>query len=127
MSDLNITMIAGNLTADPILRTAGTRHITEATLANNEEWTDAKTGVQKERTSFIGLIGHGHSARTLATFGKGDRIYIVGKLIQEETAPGPRGGAPKSKTKVRVVRALREPIPAIITEADPHEPDRSHE
>ncbi len=103
---INHTAIEGRLLTDPVFRTEGEREIAEVSIAHEERWRERITGAEKERVSYFGIIAHGNPAASLREVKKGQMIIVIGKLMQEETPEGPRGGKPKSKTKVRALRIL---------------------
>lgn len=102
-SDLNIAILEGVLIGTPSARETGDSCVTECSVATREEWE--KHGEIKERTSFLGLVAHGPTARTLAQMTKGTRVWMVGRWCTVEGTPGPRGGR-TSSTKMRVIHII---------------------
>lgn len=118
-SDTNISLIEGVLLADPKGRERGDidSFFTEASIATTEQWM--KQDKLQERTSFLGLVAHGHTGRVLATMKKGTRIWVIGRWCTIEGPEGPRGGK-TTHTKCRcivVVPKLNDEALALLINA----------
>ena len=86
--------IAGNLTADPELRSVnGGRSVVSFSIADNRRWADKTTGATQEAVTYLDVTAWGpmatHVAASLRT---GDRVLVTGRLEQRswETQDGQR-------------------------------------
>ncbi len=104
---INNLQLEGHILTSPTLRDDG--HV-EATLQSHEGWLDA-SGALKTRENMLGLIALPDSpaARWLKEAKAGTRILVIGSLRTHDIPPGPRGGQPKTKTKIRI-RQIYLPI-----------------
>lgn len=100
MSSYNRTIIMGNLTRTPELRTIpGGTSVTDVTIAVNETYNDS-TGQRQESTSFVDVTFWGKNAETLCKYKKqGDSILVEGRLKQD-TWEDKETGKKRSKLKV---------------------------
>jgi single-strand DNA-binding protein len=99
---MNRVELAGGLPRDPEVRalSSGTL-VCEFTVAVREAWS-YKDRLDKVRTNFIGCVAWGDLAQYAADhFHKGDEVYLLGQLTQEEYEG--RDSKKVSKTKVRVI------------------------
>jgi len=76
--------IAGNLTADPELRSVnGGRSVVSFSIAENRRWADKTTGATQEAVTYLDVTAWGpmatHVAASLRT---GDRVLVTGRLEQ---------------------------------------------
>jgi single-strand DNA-binding protein len=81
---MNVTIVSGNITADPELRFLPSGSgVCQFTVANNRKWKD-RDGQLKEEVSFLGVQAFGKQAETIAQyFKKGSPILVSGRLRQE--------------------------------------------
>ena len=95
---LNKVFIAGNLTRDPELRTAGTTTVAGFGVAVNRKWRD-KDGTGKEETTFVDVEAWSKTADLVGQFlHKGSGVLIEGRL-KLDTWEDKEGGK-RSKLKV---------------------------
>jgi single-strand DNA-binding protein len=96
----NRVILAGNLTRDPVLRTAGERPVVDFSLAINRRFK-GKDGEQKESTTFIDADAWGSTANLVANYlKKGSPCLIEGELKQDTWTD--KDGQKRSKLKVVV-------------------------
>ncbi len=90
--DLNRTMLIGNVTRDPELRTTPTgQTVCSFGLATNRMWKDRQTGERKQSVEFHNIVAWSGLAQTIGQFvKKGSRLYIDGRL-QTRTWDDPAG------------------------------------
>lgn len=81
---INTVVLAGNLVANPELRTTpGGTSVTDLRLAVNEHWTDSE-GNKQEKAHFFDVTVWGKQAESVCRFlGKGDLIAVEGSLRQD--------------------------------------------
>jgi single-strand DNA-binding protein len=79
---LNKVMLIGNITRDPITKTAGNGvPFCAFGLATNTSWTDKETGETKERTEYHNLIAFSKLAEICAKLlATGMMVYIEGEI-----------------------------------------------
>lgn len=89
--DLNRTMIIGNVTRDPEVRTTTTgQTVCSFGIATNQQWTDAQ-GQKQQRTEFHNIVAWSKLAEICGQYlGKGRKAYIEGRLQTREWE-GPDG------------------------------------
>lgn len=90
--DLNRTMLIGNVTRDPELRTTPSgQTVCSFGLATNRMWKDRQTGERKQSVEFHNIVAWSGLAQTIGQFvKKGSRLYIDGRL-QTRTWDDPAG------------------------------------
>ena len=90
--DLNRTMLIGNVTRDPELRTTPNgQTVCSFGLATNRMWKDRQTGERKQSVEFHNIVAWSGLAQTIGQFvKKGSRLYIDGRL-QTRTWDDPAG------------------------------------
>jgi single-strand DNA-binding protein len=83
--NINLTILGGNLTADPEMKhTPANLAICNFSIANNRKWKDKNTGQQQEEVSFFRCAAFGRTAETISQyFRKGSAIVIEGRLKQD--------------------------------------------
>jgi len=113
MASFNKVILAGNLTRDPELRTAGTGGAKVATfgLAVNEVFRDKNTGALAERPVFVDVDVWDKQAENAAQhLRKGRNILVEGRLQMDAWE---KDGQKRTKLKVRasVVKFLGPPQP----------------
>ena len=76
--------IAGNLTADPELRSVnGGRSVVSFSIAENRRWADKTTGATQEAVTYLDVTAWGPMADHVATsLHTGDRVLVTGRLEQ---------------------------------------------
>ncbi len=102
---LNQLTVAGNLTADPVLRAVGAdRAVAHFTIATNRRWKD-RDGVPHSAATFVACTAWSPLAELVAKhFAKGDPLYVQGR-IELESWDGKDGG--KNTRPVCVVDTVR--------------------
>lgn len=115
--DVNMAILAGNLTADPELKqTPAGESVTKFTLAIHRKY--AKRG-EEQKTDFISVIAWRQQAEFLSRYAhKGDTVYAVGEIQ-------PRSYNDKSGNKqyvveivaseVKIVSSKRQEVPSVAT------------
>lgn len=99
--NLNSVTLAGNLTRDPELKTAGQTQVCNFSVAVNRKWKDA-SGVEKEEVYFGDCTAFGRTAEAIAKYlRKGRGIYVQGRLSRDEWNDKTTGEK-KSRTKIIV-------------------------
>lgn len=81
MRDLNKTMLIGNLTRDPELRSIPSgQTVASFTIATNRSWNDAAGELQKA-VEYTDVVAWGKLAEIAGQiFKKGRRVYVEGRL-----------------------------------------------
>jgi single-strand DNA-binding protein len=98
---INRVLLTGNLTADPELVQAGKGKVVNASLANNQFYTDGDEE-RKQITTFVDLKIWGTAAENLAKFARqGREIFVEGELRQDRWEDD--RGNKRSKTFVKVL------------------------
>lgn len=102
--NMNLVVLAGNLTRDPELRFTGTgTAVAEFGLANNRKWK-GQDGEEKEEVSYFNCVAFGRTAEIVCDwFGKGGAICVEGRL-QQQRWEDKATGKPQSGVKVIVER-----------------------
>jgi single-strand DNA-binding protein len=79
--NFNQTIICGNITRDPELRTLPNgQHVCEFTVATNRVWTD-KGGEKQEQTEFHMVVSFGKQAEFITQYvRKGALLMVRGRL-----------------------------------------------
>jgi len=79
--NLNKALIAGRLTADPVLKTTPQgQSVATFSIATNSTWTD-KSGARKEEVEYHNIVVWGRQAETSAQFlTKGSVALVEGRL-----------------------------------------------
>jgi single-strand DNA-binding protein len=81
--NINRILFTGNLTADPELVQAGKGKLVNASLANNQFYTDGDEERQ-QITTFIDLKIWGNAAENFSKFARqGQEIFVEGELRQD--------------------------------------------
>jgi single-strand DNA-binding protein len=101
--NINLTILGGNLTADPEMKyTSANLAICNFSIANNRKWKDKNTGQQQEEVSFFRCAAFGRTAETISQyFRKGSAIVIEGRLKQDRWQDRDTG-ANRSEVKIDV-------------------------
>ena len=99
---LNKTVIYGNLTRDPELKSLPSGSaVASFGVATNRTWKD-KDGSKKEQTEFHNCVAFGRTAEVIAQYmKKGKPIYVEGR-IQTRSWEDKDGGAKHYRTEVVV-------------------------
>ncbi len=99
---MNVVILHGNLTADPVLRyTPKGQAICEFGIAINKRWR-TESGEEKEKVSFIACYIWGKRGEAFAQFHrKGGKALVRGELAQESWEDK-ETGKKQSKTRVEV-------------------------
>jgi len=99
--NLNRVLFSGNLTADPELVQAGKGKVVNASLANNQFYTDGDEERQ-QITTFLDLKVWGTAAENFAKFARqGQEIVVEGELRQDRWEDD--RGNKRAKTFVKVL------------------------
>jgi len=115
-TNVNRTELAGNLGTDPQTRisAAGTT-VTTASIAVH---TSYKQGDDwKERTDWFRMVAFGEAAEYLASYRKGERIVVLGRLQSSEYID--REGSKRTSVEVAVLRSDPAPLPRRAAPAAP--------
>ena len=89
MSDLNNVTLVGRLTFDPEIKPTASILICECSIANNDS---------KNNANFIKIKSFGNTAEKMNSLKKGDRIGVVGRIVQDKWVD--QEGKNKSKLSV---------------------------
>ncbi len=107
-TNVNRSELVGNLGNDPETRISATgTTVTTASIAvhssyrQGEEW--------RERTDWFRLVAFGEVGEYLASYRKGERIAIAGRLQSSEYTD--REGVKRTSVKVVVLRSDHAPLP----------------
>ena len=103
MANFNRTILMGNLTRDPELRTlGGETSVCHVGLAVNRVYRDQK-GDRQEEVTFVDCEAWGPNAKRIAQYlTKGSPIHIEGRLRLDQW--NDKEGNPRSKLKVVIER-----------------------
>ena len=82
MANVNIVVLAGNLTRDPEMRyTPGGTAVAKLGMAVNRKWKDQQSGQFREETTFVDVDCFGRQAETASQYlSKGRPVMIEGRL-----------------------------------------------
>ena len=119
-TNVNRTELVGNLGNDPETRISATG--TTVTTASIAVHTSYKQGEEwKERTDWFRLVAFGEAAEYLASYRKGERIAVAGRLQSSEYTD--REGVKRTSVEVVVLRSDHAPLPrkaeAAVAEPEP--------
>ena len=79
--NLNKATLMGNLTHDPMVKTAAGQKVATFSIATNAVWRDAKSKALKKSVEFHPVTAWGHLADIVEKYiRKGDRLYVEGRL-----------------------------------------------
>jgi single-strand DNA-binding protein len=107
-TNVNRTELVGNLGNDPETRISATG--TTVTTASIAVHTSYKQGEEwKERTDWFRLVAFGEAAEYLASYRKGERIAVAGRLQSSEYTD--REGVKRTSVEVVVLRSDPAPLP----------------
>lgn len=99
--NLNNVTIAGNLTRDPEMRTAGNADVCEFGIAINRRWKDKASGETREDVTFVDCQAWGRQAELVAQYlKKGSPVYLEGRLKLDQWEDKETGA---KRSKLRVV------------------------
>ena len=107
MPSLNRVMLIGHLGRDP-KSFGATGGVVKFSIATNESWKD-KSGQWQKKTEWHNIVAFGRVAEQCALLGKGDCVYIDGK-IQTSKYTGKDGLERKSTDIVAATVLKCEPI-----------------
>ena len=98
---LNKVQLIGNLGRDFTMKYTPTgKAVAQTSMACNRSWNDAN-GERREHTEWVNIEAWGRAAEVLAQYtGKGDRIYVEGRLQTDRYRPE---GAAEDKFFTKVV------------------------
>jgi len=101
MANVNIVILAGNLTADPELRyTPSGLAVAQLRMAINHRFRDSKTNEWREEATFVDVDLFGKQAETAKQYlSKGRGVLIEGRLRLDQWEDK-QTGAKRSKLKV---------------------------
>lgn len=101
MANVNIVILAGNLTADPELRyTPSGLAVAQLRLAINHRYKDSKTNEWREDVTFVDVDLFGKQAETAKQYlSKGRPVMIEGRLRLDQWEDK-QTGAKRSRLKV---------------------------
>ena len=101
MASFNKVILAGNLTRDPEIRSAGGTKVADLRLAISETWRDKATGQTKEVTCFVDVVAWDRQADFCQQyFSKGKSMLVEGRLQTDEWNDK-QTGEKRSKLRVR--------------------------
>lgn len=97
--DLNKTMIIGNATRDPEMRTTTTgQNVCSFGVATNRSWTDA-SGQKQEQAEFHNIVAWGKLAEICSQYlTKGRKVYVEGRLQTREWQA--QDGTKRNRTEI---------------------------
>lgn len=103
MSSVNKVTLLGRLGKDPEIRvTQSGDKVASLSLATSESWKD-KSGTKQERTEWHRVVIFGKLAEIVEKYvGKGDQIYLEGKLVTRKWQD--KDGADRWSTEVQVTQ-----------------------
>jgi single-strand DNA-binding protein len=116
--NINRILFTGNLTADPQLVQAGKGKLVNASLANNQFYTDGDEERQ-QITTFIDLKIWGNAAENFSKFARqGQEIFVEGELRQDRWEDDRATSAQKCSSRccpgsLRSVRQRNRPRPIV--------------
>lgn len=97
MNSLNSVLVEGNLTADPVSRTAGTSNVVSFTVAVNRSFKQGNE--YKEEVSYIDIEAWGRTAEQCsANLSKGRGVRVIGRLKQDRWQDA--DGTKRAKVKI---------------------------
>lgn len=98
--DFNRSMIIGNVTRDPEMRTTTNgQSVCTFGVATNRVWKDRTTNERKQQAEFHNIVAWGNLAQTCSQFlHKGSRVFIEGRL-QTRTWDDPSGNK-RNRTEI---------------------------
>lgn len=101
MANVNIVILAGNLTADPELRyTPSGMAVAQLRMAVNNRYKDSKTNEWREEATFVDVDLFGKQAETAKQYlSKGRSVLIEGRLKLDQWEDK-QTGAKRSRLKV---------------------------
>lgn len=104
MANLNLVLLAGNLTKDPEVRyTPGGKAVADLSLAVNRTWMDRQTNEKKEEVCFVDVVTWGRQAETCGEYlSKGSPVLVEGRLQLDKWET--QSGEKRSKLRVRARR-----------------------
>ena len=104
MANLNLVLLAGNLTKDPEVRyTPSGKAVADLGLAVNRTWMDRQTNEKKEEVCFVDIVTWGRQAETCGEYlHKGSPILVEGRLQLDKWET--QSGEKRSKIRVRARR-----------------------
>ena len=106
MASFNKVILAGNLTRDPEIRSAGGTKVADLRLAISETWRDKASGQPKEVTCFVDVVAWDKQADFCQQyFSKGKGMLVEGRLQMDEWTDK-QSGEKRSKLRVRADRIL---------------------
>ncbi|HRR33266.1 MAG TPA: single-stranded DNA-binding protein [Kiritimatiellia bacterium] len=106
MASFNKVIIAGNLTRDPDIRTAGSVKVADLRLAISETWRDKTSGQPREVTCFVDVVAWDKQADFCQQyFSKGKGMLVEGRLQMDEWTDK-QTNEKRSKLRVRADRIL---------------------
>jgi single-strand DNA-binding protein len=106
MASYNKVIIAGNLTRDPEIRTAGSAKVADIRLAISEAWRDKTTGQRREVTCFVDVVAWERLADFCQQyFFKGKGMLVEGRLQLDEWTDK-QTNEKRSKLRVRADRIM---------------------
>jgi len=101
MPNINVCILAGNLTRDPAISyTPNQTAVADFGLAINRQWRD-KSGGKKQETCFLDCRAFGKTAENIQKFfSKGNPIFVQGRLTLDEWTA--QDGTKRSKHRITV-------------------------
>ena len=106
MASFNKVILAGNLTRDPEIRSAGGTKVADLRLAISETWRDKASGQPKEVTCFVDVVAWDKQADFCQQyFSKGKGMLVEGRLQMDEWTDK-QTSEKRSKLRVRADRIL---------------------
>jgi single-strand DNA-binding protein len=100
-SDLNVVIISGNLTNDPVINeTPSGKLVAEFRLASHRSYTN-NGGVRRRETTFVDVVAWGSRAAWLEheDLMCGDKVFVEGRLDLDEWRDKENGN-PRSRLRI---------------------------
>ncbi len=98
--DFNQSIIMGNLTRDPELRTTpGGQSVASFAVATNRSWQDAASGERKDAVEYHDVVAWGKLGELVSSYlSKGRRVLVVGRL--QTRSWDAQDGSKRSRTEI---------------------------
>ena len=98
--DFNQSIIMGNLTRDPELRTTpGGQSVASFAVATNRSWQDAGSGERKDAVEYHDVVAWGKLGELVNSYlSKGRRVLVVGRL--QTRSWDAQDGTKRSRTEI---------------------------
>lgn len=102
-AEMNLWLLSGNLTADPVLKDVGDSKVCNFSVATNEGYKDKSTNEWVKKAEFHNCVAWGKVGEFVANyFAKGDPIWLRGS---HTTDMAEKEGVKRYFSKMKVVEA----------------------